>query len=227
MILGEFCNNSRLTEPNFSLSRRRSEFRSVVAGHFLATSRSFMPSRSLWVDLPSSRQHVYEIQQGSRLDWGTTEYHRHRSVSMRLSVSCYVTRSESNLADNSCSESTSAPEGWGTPFVPSLFGTAIVLLVLFVLWEVRREAKNESVLLPMSIWIQPGVKMGPIILLVFFAWWGFNTLSYFVALFFQEIQMLNPLQTAIRLVPMGISVSSRSIAGIATASHRISTGRYE
>ena len=77
----------------------------------------------------------------------------------------------------------------------------------FVLWELRREAKNQSVLLPMSMWTQPGAKMGPIILLVFFGWWGFNTLSYFVPLFFQEVQLLNPLQTAVRLVPMGVSVS--------------------
>ncbi|KAF7790920.1 hypothetical protein EIP86_001878 [Pleurotus ostreatoroseus] len=70
----------------------------------------------------------------------------------------------------------------------------------------------------MSIWIQPGVKMGPIILLVFFAWWGFNTLSYFVALFFQEVQMLNPLQTAIRLIPMGISgIMSNIVTGYLVA----------
>lgn len=50
--------------------------------------------------------------------------------------------------------------------------------------------------------------MGPTILMVFFGWWGFNTLGYFLPLFFQEVQLLNPLQTAIRLVPMGISVSS-------------------
>lgn len=120
----------------------------------------------------------------------------------------HITSLWANCIDVVHSESTSTPKGWATRFVPSLFGTAIVLLVLFVFWEIRREARNESVLLPMSIWTQPGVKMGPVILLVFFAWWGFNTLSYFVALFFQEVQMLNPLQTAVRLVPMGISVSS-------------------
>ena len=49
--------------------------------------------------------------------------------------------------------------------------------------------------------------MGPVILIVFFGWWGFNTLAYFIPLFYQEVQLLNPLQTALRLVPMGISVS--------------------
>ncbi|EKM56493.1 uncharacterized protein PHACADRAFT_207718 [Phanerochaete carnosa HHB-10118-sp] len=102
-------------------------------------------------------------------------------------------------------ESTATPKGWATPFVPSLLGTAIILIVSFVFWELRREAKGQSVLLPMSLWTQPGAKMGPVILLVFFGWWGFNTLGYFVPLFFQEVQLLSPLQTAVRLVPMGIS----------------------
>ena len=104
------------------------------------------------------------------------------------------------------SESTVTPKGWAAPFVPSLFGTAVVLIVGFVLWELRREARNESVLLPMSMWTQPGAKMGPVILIVFFGWWGFNTLSYFIPLFYQQVQLLSPLQTAVRLVPMGISV---------------------
>lgn len=85
-------------------------------------------------------------------------------------------------------------------------GTAVVLIVGFVLWELRREARNESVLLPMSMWTQPGAKMGPVILIVFFGWWGFNTLGYFAPLYFQEVLELTPLQTALRLVPMGISV---------------------
>ena len=90
--------------------------------------------------------------------------------------------------------------------MPSLLGTAIILIVSFVVWELRREARGQSVLLPMSMWTQPGAKMGPVILLVFFGWWGFNTLGYFAPLFFQEVQSLSPLQTAVRLVPMGVSV---------------------
>jgi hypothetical protein len=50
--------------------------------------------------------------------------------------------------------------------------------------------------------------MGPIILLVFFGWWGFNTLGYFAPLYFQQVLTLTPLQTALRLVPMGVSVCS-------------------
>ncbi|EKM51512.1 uncharacterized protein PHACADRAFT_101624, partial [Phanerochaete carnosa HHB-10118-sp] len=103
-------------------------------------------------------------------------------------------------------ESTAKPKGWASPFIPSLLGTSVLLLISFVLWELRREAKGQSVLLPMSMWTQPGTKMAPVILLVFFSWWGFNTLSYYIPLFFQQVQGLSPLQTVLRLVPMGISV---------------------
>ena len=131
---------------------------------------------------------------------------------MRPRVRSCRSLSSRSLADVVRSESTATPKGWATPFVPSLFGTAVILIVSFVVWELRREARGQSVLLPMSMWTQPGAKMGPVILLVFFGWWGFNTLSYFAPLFYQEVQFLSPLQTAVRLVPMGISVCSLTVA---------------
>ncbi|KAI0084742.1 major facilitator superfamily domain-containing protein [Irpex rosettiformis] len=102
-------------------------------------------------------------------------------------------------------ESTTTPKGWATPFIPSLLGTSIILIIGFVLWELRREAKGESVLLPMSMWTQPGAKMGSTILLVFFGWWAFNTLGYYLPLFYQEVQLYTPIQTAVHLVPIGVA----------------------
>lgn len=103
-------------------------------------------------------------------------------------------------------ESTVTPRGWATPFVPSLLGTAVILIVSFVVWEIRREAKGQSVLFPMSLWKQPKAMMGPIVLIVFFGWWAFNTLGYFVPLYFQQVLLLSPLQTSVRLIPMGLTV---------------------
>ncbi len=61
----------------------------------------------------------------------------------------------SHVDSNSVSrQSTSTLKGWATPFVPSLLETFIVLIASFVLWEIRRESKSLSVLLPMSIWSQ-------------------------------------------------------------------------
>ena len=103
-------------------------------------------------------------------------------------------------------ESTVTPRGWAAPFVPSLLGTSVILIVSFVAWEIRREAKGQSVLFPMSLWKQPKAMMGPIVLIVFFGWWAFNTLGYFVPLYFQQVLLLSPLQTSVRLIPMGLTV---------------------
>ena len=124
-------------------------------------------------------------------------------------MSAFHPNFQSALTDHGAynSESTTTPKGWATPFVPSLLGTSIVLIIGFVLWELHREAKGESVLLPMSMWTQPGAKMGSTILLVFFGWWAFNTLGYYLPLFYQEVQLYSPIQTAVHLIPSGIAVS--------------------
>jgi hypothetical protein len=48
-----------------------------------------------------------------------------------------------------------------------------VLLALFLYYEHWREARNLSVLMPMSMWRYPGARMGSVITLVFFAWYEF------------------------------------------------------
>lgn len=109
-------------------------------------------------------------------------------------------------------QSTNAPKGWATPFVPSLLGTSLILIICFVLWELHRESKGQSVLVPMSMWTQPRARMGPMMLLVLFAWWGFNCQGYFFPLFFQEVLQLSPIQTAVRLIPGGVSVREGCIS---------------
>ncbi|KAI0790533.1 major facilitator superfamily domain-containing protein [Abortiporus biennis] len=120
-------------------------------------------------------------------------------------VGAFLSISGLGLLVYSLGESTVAPHGWATPFVPSILGTSILILISFVLWELRREGRNQSVLLPMSMWSKPGAKMGPIILLVVFAWWAFNTHGYFVPLFYEQVQLMGPMETAIHLIPSGVS----------------------
>ncbi|KAL4251979.1 MFS transporter superfamily protein [Abortiporus biennis] len=120
-------------------------------------------------------------------------------------VGAFLSISGLGLLVYSLGESTVAPHGWATPFVPSILGTSILILISFVLWELRREGRNQSVLLPMSMWSKPGAKMGPIILLVVFAWWAFNTHGYYVPLFYEQVQLMGPMETAIHLIPSGVS----------------------
>ncbi|EIW83579.1 MFS general substrate transporter [Coniophora puteana RWD-64-598 SS2] len=104
----------------------------------------------------------------------------------------------------SISDSTATSKGWRAPQVPTLFSVSIVMMIAWVFWERRREARGESVLVPMSIWT-PGSKKGRVLLVVFFGWWCFNTLVYFCTLVFQQIQLLDPLDTAIRFIPLVVS----------------------
>jgi hypothetical protein len=54
--------------------------------------------------------------------------------------------------------------------VIACISASLALLLAFWYYERYREAKQLSVLLPPSMWRQPGAKMTAVILMVFFAW---------------------------------------------------------
>lgn len=105
-----------------------------------------------------------------------------------------------NIVSLQISDSSTASKGWATPHIPSLLSASAVILGVFIFYERWREARDKSVLMPLSMWRQPGAKMGSVIVVVFFAWydrvcrtiwtllttspsrWSFNTLSYFATL---------------------------------------------
>ena len=62
------------------------------------------------------------------------------------------------------------PRGWKTPWVPALFVVSLVILGAFVAWEAFRERRDQSVIMPISLWTKPGTKMGAVIAVVFLAW---------------------------------------------------------
>ncbi|KAF8609409.1 MFS general substrate transporter, partial [Ceratobasidium sp. AG-I] len=97
----------------------------------------------------------------------------------------------------------SAPRGWRTPYIPSLLSVSVICLVGFVEWERRRERAGKSVLVPLSIFRAP--RFGPLLGVVFTAWWSFNALNYYATLFFQSVQLLSPLQTSLSFLPLAMS----------------------
>ncbi|KAJ7359135.1 major facilitator superfamily domain-containing protein [Mycena albidolilacea] len=105
----------------------------------------------------------------------------------------------------SLADSTTAQKGWSTPQIPSLFTGSAVVLALFIFYERYRESRGQSVLLPIQIWKQSGTKLSVVIAIQFFVWWSFNTLSYFLTLYYQQVNQLNPLQTAVRFIPMTVA----------------------
>ncbi|KAJ7134992.1 major facilitator superfamily domain-containing protein [Mycena crocata] len=109
------------------------------------------------------------------------------------------------LLTYSLADSTSARKGWASPQIPSLFTASIVILGLLFFYEWRRETQGQSVLLPMKIWQQPDTNMGGVVAIQFFVWWSFNTLAYFSTLYYQQVNRLDPIQTAVRFIPMTIA----------------------
>ncbi|KAJ7682956.1 major facilitator superfamily domain-containing protein [Mycena rosella] len=109
------------------------------------------------------------------------------------------------LLTYSLADSTTARKGWSTPQIPSLFSASAVILAVFIFYERHRENRGQSVLLPIKIWQQPGKKMGSIVAIQFFVWWSFNTLSYFTTLYYQQVNRLSPVETAVRYIPMTIA----------------------
>ncbi|KAF7337738.1 MFS domain-containing protein [Mycena sanguinolenta] len=94
----------------------------------------------------------------------------------------------------SLGDSTTARKGWLTPQIPSLFAASIIILIILVFYERHREGCGQSVLLPIKIWKQPGTKMISVMAIQFF-----RLVDY------QQVNQLEPLQTALRFVPMTVA----------------------
>ncbi|KIJ59475.1 hypothetical protein HYDPIDRAFT_33163 [Hydnomerulius pinastri MD-312] len=166
----------------------------------------------LLTDSPATWRSLFYIQAGLSALFTASSFfvfpkdHRERRYTKGLDWGgALLSTSGLALLTYSLSDSTTARKGWSTPQIPSLLSVSVVLLVAFIYYERWREAKNKSVLMPLGIWRQPGAKMGPLMGVVFFGWWSFNTLNYFFTLYYQQVQLLSPLEASLRFVPMALS----------------------
>ncbi|KIK54808.1 hypothetical protein GYMLUDRAFT_48358 [Collybiopsis luxurians FD-317 M1] len=107
----------------------------------------------------------------------------------------------------------SAPHGWLSPQILAPLFLSILLLLAFWAYETYRESRSLSVLMPPSLWSNTSARMGAITSMVFFGWWSFNCLMYFATLFYQQVQLLTPLETSVRFIPMVISGTITNLLG--------------
>lgn len=105
---------------------------------------------------------------------------------------------------------TGSSSAMTSPTNIAFLALALALLPLFVLHTHRQERLSRTALIPNTIWANP--VFTSICLVVFIAWAVFNSFQYFLTLFFQEIQLLSPLQTSIRFLPMVVSGFATNIA---------------
>ncbi|CAE6463217.1 unnamed protein product [Rhizoctonia solani] len=125
-----------------------------------------------------------------RIDW----------VGAALSTTALV------LLTFSLAQSSSAKDGWRTPYIPVVLVISVVLLGCFVYWEHYLETRTtRPPLMRLGLWTRAKGKFAAIQLVVFFDWACFTTWQFFVTLYYQEYLGLSPVDTTIRLLPMPVS----------------------
>ncbi|KAH7332782.1 MFS general substrate transporter [Rhizoctonia solani] len=106
----------------------------------------------------------------------------------------------------SLAQSSSAKDGWRTPYIPVVLVISVLLLGCFIYWEHYLETRtNRPPLMRLGLWTRAKGKFAAIQLVVFFNWSCFTTWQFFVTLYYQEYQGLSPIDTTIRLLPMSVS----------------------
>lgn len=94
--------------------------------------------------------------------------------------------------------------GWNTPWVGTLIGVSILLLVAFGFWQHYLETKTDrKPLMKISIFKNVRFTAANAIMLMFFS--SFNNFLIYATYWFQEYQGLSIIQTTIRFIPMGVT----------------------
>jgi hypothetical protein len=89
-----------------------------------------------------------------------------------------------------------APDGWKTPYVLVLLILGILILVAFVFWEL----KYPYAMIDMKIWKDRNFSL--LLTIMSLGFIGFPVLSFFLALYFQEILGYSALMTGVHMLPM-------------------------
>lgn len=104
-----------------------------------------------------------------------------------------------------------------TALVPLII--AFALVPVFVFWVGRQERLSRPAIIPNSLWRNR--YFTTICIAVFLAWGTFNSIETLLTLYFQDVQLLSPLQTSYRFLPAAImGLVSNLVAGALV--HRIS-----
>ena len=94
----------------------------------------------------------------------------------------------------------------------------MLLIAAFFVWEKYVAVKtSRPPLMRLELWTRANGRLAAVYMIGFVSWMGFvvslgsaglpdlQSLSYHATLFFQQIQMLNPVQAMLRFLPMTVS----------------------
>lgn len=94
-----------------------------------------------------------------------------------------------------------------------LLTLSLLLLPIFHLWVSRQERLRHPALIPPSLWRSP--VFTSICICVFMTWGGFNALEQLLSFYFQYVQALSPIQTALRfLAEPAAGIAANVAAGL-------------
>lgn len=96
------------------------------------------------------------------------------------------------------------PQGWRTPYIPVLFVVGVLLIAGFWFWERYLEkAANAGVgrqpLMRPSLWFKG--RFAIVQLIAALGWCSFSSTFFFITLWFQDLQELDPLGVTVRFLP--------------------------
>lgn len=92
--------------------------------------------------------------------------------------------------------------GWSRPYIPAIIVVSIVLLTIFIFWQIHLEKRTvRRPLIKMSLFKSGRVCAAQITMALFFT--SFFNYLVFATFFFQDWQGLDKLQTMLRFLPTG------------------------
>ncbi|KAH6366911.1 hypothetical protein HBI34_138930 [Parastagonospora nodorum] len=110
---------------------------------------------------------------------------------------------------------SNAPQGWKTPYVLVLLILGLLLMVAFVIWEI----KYPYAMIDMAIWKDRDFSL--LFVIIGFGFIGFPVFTFWIALYFQTELGFNALMTGVHMLPM-IVCGLAANAFAALVQHKIS-----
>ncbi|KAF9701203.1 hypothetical protein EKO04_000213 [Ascochyta lentis] len=108
-----------------------------------------------------------------------------------------------------------APNGWKTPYVLVLLILGLLLIVAFVVWEL----KYPYAIVDMNVFKDRDFSL--LLLILSFGYLGFPVLSFWLALYFQTELGYSALMTGVHLLPMvGVGLLANAVAAL--IQHKVS-----
>lgn len=109
-----------------------------------------------------------------------------------------------------------APKQWATPYIIALLIVGVILVVLFVCWQMYLERIQDSPhviysvftpppLMKISLWKRGNGRFAAMMLVAFLNWCSFLGWTFWTQLYYQDYKNLPPILTVVRFLPMFVS----------------------